>query len=289
MNNKDVRQILKKLNIFPTKRLGQNFLVDNSTRNLIINQANILKNDIILEIGPGLGALTEKLIEKAKIVYAIEIDFKLSKFLINRFSHCNNIEIINDNILDIEIPYHNKVVSNLPYTITGPVFEKIFFREKPPQGILTIEKSIADRIFFQKNYKNLSRITISVNTFMNPIKKFNIPRKSFYPTPNIDLNLIVLSPNATIDKFLIENDKRLFYLNFIGGIMPYKNKNLINALEFYIKNKLKIIFNKIEVINILNQYNIKNHKVNSFKIDDFLKICKILYEKLRFNEDVNKN
>ncbi len=280
MNRKDVQLILKELNIVPKKQLGQNFLIDKNTRDIIINQAQVSTNDIILEIGPGLGALTEKLVEIAKKVYIIEIDSRLSTFLKNKFSNYNNITIINGDILKIDIPDHNKVVSNLPYTITGPILEKVFFKENPPQGILTIEKAIADRIFSQDNYKTSSRITISVNTFMRPKEKHKISRNSFYPTPNIDLTLINLTPREKIDKFLVDEYKRTFYLNLIRGIMPFKNKNLANALELYIKKKLNLDLNKKEIVNILEQNNIKNNKVYSHIISDFVNISKIFYEKI---------
>ncbi len=289
MYSKNIRLILKELNLIPSKRLGQNFLINNITRNFILDQAQLLKNDIILEIGPGLGALTEKLVEKAKKVYAIEIDLKLVTFLKKKFSPIDNLEIIHENILNVDMPFHNKVVSNLPFTITGPILEKVFFKENPPEGILTIEKNIADRIFFKDDYKGLSRITISVNSFMNPLKKFKIPRNSFYPTPNIDLNLIVLSPKEKINSFLNEDETRSFYLKFLGGIMPYKNKNLVNALELYIKKKLKLNLNKNNIINILHEYNIENKKVYSYKIAQFLEISEIIYERLKLNDGVTNN
>ncbi|MFX1337820.1 MAG: 16S rRNA (adenine(1518)-N(6)/adenine(1519)-N(6))-dimethyltransferase RsmA [Promethearchaeota archaeon] len=284
MNRKDVQLILKNLNIEPTKRLGQNFLIDNNTRDTIINQARVSQNDIILEIGPGLGALTEKLVESAKKVYAIEIDSRLFKFLRNKFSNYNNLTIINSDILQFDLPEYNKVVSNLPYSITGQILEKIFFRENPPHGILTIEEAIADRIFSQKNYKNLSRITISVNTFMKPVEKRKISRNSFYPTPNIDLTLINLFPREIIDEFLIEKTKRLFYLKILSGIMPFKNKNLSNALELFLKKKLYLDLNKKIISNILHKNNIIDNKVYRYSISDFVKISKIFYDEIELKE-----
>ena len=210
MNRKDVQLILKELNIVPKKQLGQNFLVDNTTRDIILNQAQVSKNDIILEIGPGLGALTEKLVETAKKVYVVEIDSRLSSFLTDKFSDYQNLEIINGDILKINLPIHNKIVSNIPYKITGPILEKVFFNKDPPHGILTIEKTIADRIFSHEAYKTKSRITISVNTFMKPIKKHKISRNSFYPIPNIDLALVNLFPRERVDKFLIKDYQRTF-------------------------------------------------------------------------------
>ena len=280
MNRKDVQLILKELNIIPKKRLGQNFLIDNATRDIIIKQAQISKNDIILEIGPGLGALTEKLVETAKKVYAVELDSRLSSFLTDNFSDYQNLKIINGDILKINIPEHNKVVSNIPYKITGPILEKVFFNKDPPHGILTIEKAIADRIFSYETYKTLSRITMSVNTFMKPIKKHKISRNSFYPTPNIDLALVNLSPRQSIDKFLINDFQRTFYLKILEGIMPFKNKNLANALELCIKKKLKLNLNKRDILNILEQNKIENNKVYSYKVSNFVEISKIFYNKI---------
>ncbi|MFX1311619.1 MAG: ribosomal RNA small subunit methyltransferase A, partial [Promethearchaeota archaeon] len=147
MNYTEVKLILGKLNLRPKKYLGQNFLIDNSILEKIIVLSGVSKEDTVLEIGPGLGALTEPLIKKAKKVYAIEIDSNLYKYLSEKFSIYNNCEIINDDILKIDIPPHNKVISNIPYTITGPILEKLFFNQDPPQGILIIEKNIVNRIF----------------------------------------------------------------------------------------------------------------------------------------------
>ena len=127
MNLREVKLILKQLNIYPTKQLGQNFLIDKNTVNKIISVAEVSENDVILEIGPGLGALTEELAVLSKKVYAIEIDHRLCSFLNEKFSKYDNVEIIHGDILKIENPIHDKVVSNIPYTITGPIFEKIFY------------------------------------------------------------------------------------------------------------------------------------------------------------------
>lgn len=280
MNTKEVQLILNQLNITPNKKLGQNFLVDPLLTKKIISISELNDKDIILEIGPGLGALTEKLVKIVKKIYAVEIDKKLVSFLIDKFSSFDNIEIINGDILKIDIPEVNKVVSNLPFTITGPIFEKVFFNDKPPHGILTIEKSIADRIFFRNEYKHFSRITVSINSFMNPIMKYKISRNSFYPQPKIALSLIDITSRNDINEFLLNNKNRKFYLRFLGGIMPYKNKNLVNALYLFLKNEGKLEFKKDDIFSILHQNNIKNNKLNSYNINDFVNICQIIYKKI---------
>ena len=173
MKKSDILLVLKELKIDPKKSLGQNFLFDKNTINKIISEAEISESDIILEVGPGLGALTKGLLDKAEMVYVIEIEGKFCSFLEKKFNNRDNFSIIHGDILEVDLPKHNKVVSNLPYSITGPILEKIFFRESPPQGVLTIEKKIADRIFFKGDYNNFSRVTVSTNSFMNPIKQTN--------------------------------------------------------------------------------------------------------------------
>jgi len=134
MNIKEVQLILNQLNVIPNKKLGQNFIVDSLLTKKIISISELNDNDIILEIGPGLGALTEQLVKIVKKIYAIEIDRKLASFLKDKFSSFDNIEVIYGDILKIDIPKVNKVISNLPFTITGPIFEKVFFNDKPPHG-----------------------------------------------------------------------------------------------------------------------------------------------------------
>lgn len=275
MNLREVKLILNQLRVRPDKRLGQNFLIDNNIIEKIITRSELLKDDIILEIGPGLGALTEKLVEKAKRVYAIEIDPRLCSYLENEFSKYNNIEIINADILNADVPIHNKVVSNIPYSITGPIFEKIFYNSNPPEGIMIIEKKIADRIFYDGNYENYSRITIGFNAFMKPKERFLVSRNCFFPAPNIDLSLIKVSPREEINQFLLNDDNKHFFLKFIAGVMPYKNKNLLNALELFLKNNRIINLNKDRINQILQANNYKNDKVFNLKIDDFIELSKM--------------
>lgn len=277
MNLREVKLILNKLKVGPDKRLGQNFLIDNNIIEKVITKSELLRDDIILEIGPGLGALTEKIVEKVRKVYAIEIDQRLCSYLENEYSNYNNIEIINADILNVDVPFHNKVVSNIPYNITGPIFEKIFYNSNPPEGIMIIEKKIADRISYDGTYENFSRITISFNAFMKLKERYIISRNCFFPMPNIDLSLIKISPREEINQFLLNDDNRYFYLKFITGVMPYKNKNLLNALEIFLKNKKIIDLNKEGISQILDKNNYSNRKVFSLHIDDFIKLSKIFY------------
>lgn len=277
MNSREVELILKHLNIKPNKKLGQNFLTDKNITKKIISVSEVSQNDIILEIGPGLGIITQELVNLVKKIYAIEIDHRLYSYLNDKFSIYDNVEIIHGDILKVEIPNHNKVISNIPYTITGSILDKIFFRINPPVGILTIEKSIADRIFLSGDYKNFSRISISVNTFMKPVLKSSISRNSFYPIPKIALSLIKLIPRDKINPFFLEMEPIAFFLKFIRGIMPYKNRNIANAIELFFKTQKDIQYTKEDILLILHKDNYENKKVFKFEIDDYTEISKLFY------------
>ena len=277
MNYRDVQLTLNRLNLKPKKHLGQNFLIDENISRKIITTSEITSKDIILEIGPGLGALTESIVKKVKKIYAIEIDPKLSKYLSEKFSVYNNIEIINDDILKINLPKHDKIISNIPYTITGPILEKAFFKQNPPSGILTIEKSIGKRIFLSENYKEFSRISVSLNAFMKPIIKYNIPRNSFYPVPKIDLLLIKIIPNENLHPFLLDGYSTTFFLKFVAGIMPYKNKDIANALSYYFKATDQIHYSKEKILQILKNNNYENKKLFKYKIKEIVELSSLFY------------
>ncbi len=277
MNIKEIQLILKQLEIIPNKKLGQNFLIDKNIVKKIIKFSDVSQNDVILEIGPGLGTLTEELTDLSKKIYGIEIDNRLCSYLKEKLSIYDNIEIIHGDVLEIELPKHNKVISNIPYTITGPLIEKIFFNINSPKGILLLEKSIANRIFISGNYKEYSRISIGVNAFMKPILISDISRKSFYPIPKIALSLIKIIPRDDIHPFLSEKGSINFFLKFIAGIMPYKNKNIVNAIVYFLKNLNNTEYTREKIVKILYENNFENKKVFSFNIEELIEISKLFY------------
>ncbi|MFW9864628.1 MAG: 16S rRNA (adenine(1518)-N(6)/adenine(1519)-N(6))-dimethyltransferase RsmA [Candidatus Thorarchaeota archaeon] len=282
MNYKEVKLALEQIHLKPKKYLGQNFIINTNLLRKIITLSELKKKDKILEVGPGLGALTEHFLDNVNQIYAIEIDPLLSKYLSEKFSIYKNIEIINGDILEIEIPKHNKVISNLPYSITGPILEKLFFKQNPSQAILTIEKKIADRIFLSGNYKDFSRISIGVNAFMRPALKHPVSRNSFYPSPQIDLSLIKLIPREEVNSFLHDEASITFFLKFIAGIMPYKNKNITNALFLGFKANKTLKYSKEAIIQIVNEHNYENKKVFNFQIEELIELSRIFYS-LRIN------
>ncbi len=280
MSVNELKALFNSLNFYPSKKLGQNFLVCNHILQLFLNQGNIQDSDVVLEVGPGFGFITEKLIQQAKKVIAIELDKRLSSFLRIKFATAKNFELITGDALKVEIPPFNKVIANIPYTITGPLFEKLFYNENPPIGVITTETMIADRIFDYSNYKKLSRISISVNTFMKPVFRKQMRSDCFYPQPKIEISLIKLEPNQNLPDFLLSEEQRQFFLNFLGGVFPYKNKNIVNAIKLYLK-KENYTFQDIDTfeIEIKNRF-LDKVRLKDLEISDFLATCKMIYNKI---------
>ena len=277
MNKSEVLLILKQLGIRPNKELGQNFLINKNTVSKIILESNIKTTQSILEIGPGLGALTEDLVKKSDQIYAYEIDSVLFSYLSNKFSNYENLKLHNEDILKAKIPSPDIIISNIPYSITGPIFEKVFYNSQPPRGALIIENSIAERLFNGKNYKSFSRITVTFNAFMKPVRKFKISRFDFFPTPKIELALIIVEPREDIDQMLLSDNGRTFFLKFVAGIMPYKNKNIANAINYFLKNVKIFTYTKQHILDFLEENQIKNNKLAQFSVTEIVELSRKLF------------
>lgn len=280
MNLHDTKNILTQLDLRPDKSRGQNFLFDASIKERILSLAYLSDDDVILEVGPGLGVLTAELVKIAKKVYAIEIDSKMCSFLQEKLGHNENLEIINADILKVKIPKTDKMVSNIPYSITGPILEKVFYNENAPMGVLTMESALADRIFSQGAYKKTSRITITANAFLTPMERMSIPSSAFYPRPDIDLSLVKLTPKQELPPFLQKRDSREFFLKLVAGIMPYKNKNLSNALKLFLK-QLNVdigLSRKPFIRKALSKQDIRDKKVFQLYDEEFIKTSELMLE-----------
>mgnify|MGYP006281433283 CR=1 FL=1 len=278
MNKKEVKLILNdKLNLTPKKHLGQHFLIKQGTTEKILNLSEISKDDTIVEVGAGLGALTKHLINKAKKVYAYEIDPQLFAFLKDKFSEAKNLILRNEDILESDLPHHDKVISNPPYSITGPLMEKLFFKTTPPIGILLIEYQLAKRIFSRGEYKDFSRISVTVNSFVDPVKKMKVSQNAFYPRPQIKLSLIKVKPKKNLHSFLKTPENRQFFLDFIKGIFPYKNKNLPNAIKLYLKRRGLSNIEKDAIYTQLEQNTIQIKKVFNYEIEEYPTIAKNVF------------
>ncbi len=258
----ETKYILKKYNIHANKNLGQNFLINENIINKIVESANITKEDLIIEIGPGLGTLTAKLLEKAGKLIAIELDKKMLSILTNRFNLYNNFELINNDILKTdlkEIINRNlssnnelknvKIVANLPYYITTPIIMKLL-EEKLEIDTITVmvQKEVAERLIAIPGTKNSGAITYSVYYYAEAKKVVDVPKNSFIPEPEVNSEVIQLTirKNSIIN---VKDEKLLFKL--IKQAFMQRRKTLINAL-----GNLEIIKNKEQISGILQELGI---------------------------------
>ena len=241
----NIKSLLKKHNAVPSKRFGQNFLIDKNIIKKILNQAKLGSKDIVLEIGPGIGTMTRELAKKAQKIIAVEKDPKMIEILKETTQDFQNIEIINADIMKYEVPkikYRDyKVVANLPYYITSPVIRKLLETEnKPKEIILMVQKEVAQRICARPPKTNL--LAISVQFYAKPKIISYVSKKAFYPKPKVDsaiIHLKISKQNSKIDR------EKFFKIVKAGFSHPRKQlaNNLLKELDFLGKeiNKEKII------------------------------------------------
>jgi len=261
-----IKSILTKYNIQPKKRLGQSFLIDKNILEKIINAANLSKNDIVLEIGPGLGSLTKELAKRVKRVIAIEKDKVMARVLEKTLKEnkINNVEIINKDILKIpnyELLITNyKLIANLPYYITSPVIRKFLEAEnRPQQMILMVQKEVAERIIAKNN--KMSLLSVSVQFYAKPEIISYVSKDSFYPKPKVDSAIIKITPQQTPEI----NIKKFFELVKIS--FSSKRKKLKNNITPWLKME------KPDFEKILKELKINpNIRAENLSIKDWLKL-----------------
>jgi len=210
------------------KNLGQNFLVDKNIAELEVKQADIKSNDIVLEIGPGIGILTKILAEKAKRVIAIEIDENLINNL--RKILPENVDLIHEDALNIDfgtLPKFNKIVSNLPFHISSQITFK-FLEYDFDLAILIYQKEFAERLVASPGIKNYSRL--SVGLYYKAMCKIirTIPKTCFKPQPKVDSSLIKIIPRKS-PPFSVINEK--FFFNLTKNLFNYRRKKIRNILN----------------------------------------------------------
>jgi len=202
------RALLHAFNLHPKKRLGQNFLIDEAVLARIIDAADISNNDEVLEIGTGLGVLTEALAKKAKHVVTLDPDKDMILIAKKVLSAYQNIDFVAADFIKWKPDQQfNKVVANVPYYITSPIIEKILsFKDKAELAVLTVQKEVAERIAASPGSRAFGSFTVFVqNRAEVKIDSF-ISKKSFYPSPDVDSAILVLKP---YDKPLYEIDEKI--------------------------------------------------------------------------------
>ena len=267
--------IMKKFGISANKNLGQNFLIDNEAVEKIIESSNITKDDLIIEIGPGLGVLTKHLIEKAGKVIAIELDSRMVSFIEERFKFTKNLEIVNDDILRVDLEKlikenkltgDVKIVANLPYYITTPIVMKLLEMELDIKSItIMIQKEVAERFLVRPGEKHCGAITVGIHFYSKPIEIMQVSKNSFIPIPEVDSTVIRLDvleepPIKIIDKKVLFDIVKVAF----GQRRKTLNNCLINS---------NIFKSKIEVEDMLKKLDIDgNRRGETLVLEEFEKL-----------------
>lgn len=274
----ETKFIMKKYNIKANKNLGQNFLINEEVVKEIVNCSNISNEDLVIEIGPGLGTLTKFLLEQAGKVICIELDTKMLKILEDRFSLYNNFEIINEDVLKVDLKNiiknekengkikNVKIVANLPYYITTPIIMKLLEEELELESItVMIQKEVADRLIAIPGQKNTGAITYSVYYYATSEAILEVPNSSFIPEPEVTSKVIKL--NIRKEAAVKPKDKEKMF-KIIKCAFMQKRKTLLNSLT-----NNKIFDNKQQGIEILNSLKInENIRPEELTLEQFAKI-----------------
>lgn len=222
MNKKQVKKLEKKHNFRANPVLDQYFLINENTTQRIVRYGKIKPEETVLEIGPGLGFLTKQIAEKAGQVVTIEKDKDLEKTLKEQLEQYSNVKYIWDDCLEVEFPDFDKVISSLPYSISAPFTFKLL-KHDFQKAVLIYQKEFGEKMVAEPGDSNYGRLSVMVQTYSKPKLREVIPRRNFYPKPDVDSALIELKPKS--------KQKDAKYDEFIREIFRYRNKNLDNAVE----------------------------------------------------------
>lgn len=266
------------MHIKPKKSLGQNFLIDKNIINKTVDELGISDEDFVLEIGPGEGALTDLILERAKKVICIELDQRACEVLENKFNKFigSKLTIIHKDFLlfdfETDLPFEFKqqkikILGNIPYYISGRIYFKLFQNYKfIKRAVLTVQKEVADRIVAKKNSKDYGILTVLANLTSQTKKSFEVSANCFYPKPN------VTSAVTRIDFF--EENPFEFDFNKTADII----KTSFNQRRKILSNNLKSVFqqydvSEINIKKILELYGTK--RAEQLEITDFILISKL--------------
>lgn len=276
----ETRFIMKKYNIKANKNLGQNFLINEEVVTNIVDCSNIDKQDLVIEIGPGLGTLTKYLLEKAGKVICIELDTKMLQILKDRFSLYNNFELINNDVLKVDLKNiiekekaegkikNVKIVANLPYYITTPIIMKLLEENLDIASItVMIQKEVADRLIEIPSGKNTGAITYTIYYYCDSEKIMEVPNSSFIPEPEVTSEVIKMKIRKE-PVVKVENPKVMFMI--IKSAFMQRRKTLLNALT-----NAQVFISKQEGIKILNKLGLnENVRAENLTIENYADLAK---------------
>lgn len=279
------KQILEEFDRGANKTFGQNFIIDPSVVDKISDLAKVGENTAVMEIGPGLGGLTEYLCYKAKKVISIEIDEHMIEILKKTVGHFENLEVIHMDFLQFDSSqwiaeqktagFSVAVCANLPYYITTPILFQLFESPVLPDSItVMMQKEVALRFSAKPSTKDYNALSVIVQYLFNVQLVLNVPKQVFLPMPKVDSAVIRFTPKI---KREVRNQKQFFEL--IKACFKQRRKTLTNNLAEYLKDRNKAI----EVLT--KCYIDPSRRAETCDLDDFIR----LYEVLNENESLRKN
>ena len=257
------------------KKYGQNFLTDSELSDRILEEADIDKNTEVVEIGPGLGFLTEKLIEKSKHLTAFEIDDDLIPVLNKKFKDKDNFLLVHKDFLEINLGEYLedreniKVVANIPYYITSPIINRLIeFRDNISEIYLMVQKEVAERISSKPHSKNMSILTHAVQFFAETEYLFTVPKEKFDPVPKVDsafLKIVLLKDKRYESQ--ISEEK---YFKYLKKAFSNKRKSISNNLSElgFGKEKISGVLQKVGKTSLA--------RTEEFSVQEFIDFIKIL-------------
>ena len=270
----DIPRLLKKYKVTPKKKRGQSFLRSHSIARDIVNLAELSEQDEVLEIGGGLGLLTRQIAEKAGQVHVIEIDPRLVEALHDAVKDLNNVSIIEGDALTVDLPRVNKVISNLPYSISSDITFRILREMEFEEAILMYQKEFSSRLVASPGTTEYSRLTINIQYYAEVEEILEVPASMFYPVPAVDSTVVRMVPRS---KGLFARDDTVFHW-MIGGIYPYPNKNLRKALRIWFRN---LGFDKTlsdDVLKRLDGVLKGDERLRSIRLDELVSLADVLLD-----------
>lgn len=261
------KEIINKYSFAFQKKFGQNFLIDSNILESIVSAADITKDDFVLEIGPGIGTMTQYLCEAAHQVVAVEIDKMLIPILKDTLSEYDNVEVINQDVLKLDIKAlarekNNgkpiKVVANLPYYITTPIIMGLFESKVPIESItIMVQKEVADRMQTGPGSKDYGALSLAVQYYADAKVQLNVSASCFMPRPNVDSAVIKLTAH---EKPVVDVDEALMF-KVIRASFNQRRKTLVNGL----KNSSELDYTKEEIVQAIKaigkEENIRGEKL----------------------------
>ena len=275
------RDIIKYYCIKPRKKLGQSFLIDQNIIKKIAVAAQITKEDIVVEIGAGIGVLTEILAQEANKIIAVELDASLVHVLKTKLAGYSNAEIISNDILNYDFSsisnrYNNKVkvIGNVPYNISSPlIFHLLSFRFAIGDFILMLQKEVVERLVAAPGNKSYGVPSVLLQMFASVEKIFNVPASCFYPQPKVESAVI---RGTFLDQPLIKLTDAAFFKQLVKASFAQRRKMLMNNLK---SSKLLVDIEEEKINKTLSEAGIDGkRRGETLSVDEFGRLSNLLWE-----------